>query len=81
MKRLITTILLLTVMIGCEGDYTIYDMHPPEIVEVEVPVEVPVEVIVEVPVEVLVEVPGEGGDVWIDSFEQPFTMDLSLIHI
>ncbi len=75
MKRLITTILLLTVMIGCEGDYTIYDMHPPEIVEVEVPVEVPVEVIVEVPVEVLVEVPGEGGDVWIDSFEQPFTMD------
>jgi len=77
MKRLITTILLLTVMIGCEGDYTIYDMHPPEVVYVEVPTEVIVEVPVEVPVEVevIVEVPGEGGDVWIDSFEQPFTMN------
>jgi len=38
-------------------------------------VEVPVEVIVEVPVEVLVEVPGDGGDVWVDSFDQPYTID------
>tara|TARA_R110000824_G_scaffold90631_1_gene221231 strand:+ start:1201 stop:2133 length:933 start_codon:yes stop_codon:yes gene_type:complete len=41
-------------------------MHPPaEIIEVEV----------EVIVEVLVEVPGEGGDVWVDSFDQPYTID------
>mgnify|MGYP003627673918 CR=1 FL=1 len=67
MKRYLAFLLLFGLMIGCEGDYTIYDMHPPEVVYVEVPVEV----LVEVPVEV----PGEGGDVWIDSFEQPFTMD------
>jgi len=66
---------ILTLTMGCEGDYTIYDMHPPEIIEIEVLVEVPVEVIVKVPVEVIVEVPGDGGDVWIDSFEQPYTMD------
>jgi len=76
MKRIFPLILLGAFFVfGCEGDYTIYDMHPPEIIEVEVPVEVPVEVIVEVPVEVLVEVPGEGGDVWIDSFDQPYTID------
>ena len=76
MKRIFPLIVLAACFVfGCEGDYTIYDMHPPEIVEVEVPVEVPVEVIVEVPVEVLVEVPGEGGDVWIDSFDQPYTID------
>jgi len=63
-------ILVLLMLIGCDGgDYTIYDQSPPQIIEVEVIVEVPVEV----PVEVLV--PSEGGDVWIDSFEQPFTMD------
>jgi len=73
MKRLF--IILILIMAGCEGDYTIYDMHPPEIIEVEVIVEVPVEVPVEVIVEVPVEVPGKGGDVWIDSFEQPYTMD------
>tara|TARA_R110000824_G_scaffold78717_4_gene198561 strand:- start:1622 stop:2650 length:1029 start_codon:yes stop_codon:yes gene_type:complete len=73
MKRFF--IILILMMIGCEGDYTIYDMHPPEIIEVEVIVEVPVEVPVEVIVEVPVEVPGDGGDVWIDSFEQPYTMD------
>jgi hypothetical protein len=71
MKRLIFLIILITFSIGCEGDYTIYDMHPPEIIEVEVIVEVPVEVIVEVPVEV----PVEGGDVWIDSFDQPHTVN------
>ena len=63
MKRFLSLALLFAVMIGCEGDYTIYDAHPPEVVYVDVPVEVPVEV------------PGDGGDVWIDSFEQPFTMD------
>lgn len=75
MKRFLAFVMLFGLMIGCEGDYTIYDMHPPEVVyvEVEVPVEVPVEVVVEV--EVPVEVPGDGGDVWIDSFEQPFTMN------
>jgi hypothetical protein len=46
---------------GCEGDYTIYDMHPPEIIEVEVPVEVPVEVIVEVPVEVQLKFPAKAA--------------------
>ena len=76
MKRIFPLVVLAACFVfGCEGDYTIYDMHPPEIIEVEVPVEVPVEVIVEVPVEVLVEVPGEGGDVWIDSFDQPYVMD------
>ena len=76
MKRIFPLAVLAACFVfGCEGDYTIYDMHPPEIIEVEVPVEVPVEVIVEVPVEVLVEVPGEGGDVWIDSFDQPYVMD------
>jgi hypothetical protein len=72
MKRLLLVLIL--IMIGCDGgDYTIYDQSPPQIIEVivEVPVEVPVEVIVEVPVPV----PGDGGDVWIDSFEQPYTMD------
>lgn len=76
MKRSAALIILFCFSIfGCEGDYTIYDMHPPEtvIVEVEVPVEVPVEVIVEV--EVPVEVPGDGGDVWIDSFDQPYVME------
>ena len=76
MKRIFPLAVLAACFVfGCEGDYTIYDMHPPEIIEIEVPVEVPVEVIVEVPVEVLVEVPGEGGDVWVDSFDQPYTID------
>jgi hypothetical protein len=76
MKRIFPLIILAAFFVfGCEGDYTIYDMHPPEIIEIEVPVEVPVEVIVEVPVEVIVEVPGEGGDVWVDSFDQPYTID------
>ncbi len=74
MKRNLSLVLLATLFVfGCEGDYTIYDMHPPDVVYVEVPV--PVEVPVKVPVEVPVEVPGDGGDVWIDSFEQPFTMN------
>ena len=74
MKRLIVVATFLTAFLGfgCEGDYTLYG-GPGEVVYVEVPVEV--EVPVKVPVEVLVEVPGEGGDVWVDSFEQPFTMD------
>ena len=76
MKRIFPLVVLAACFVfGCEGDYTIYDMHPPEIIEIEVPVEVPVEVIVEVPVEVIVEVPGEGGDVWVDSFDQPYTID------
>ena len=47
MKRNFSLIILAACFVfGCEGDYTIYDMHPPETVyiEVEVPVEVPVEV-------------------------------------
>ena len=74
MKRLIVVATFLTAFLGfgCEGDYALYG-GPGEVVYVEVPVEV--EVPVKVPVEVLVEVPGEGGDVWVDSFEQPFTMD------
>ena len=67
MKRIFPLIVLAACFVfGCEGDYTIYDMHPPpEIIEVEV----------EVIVEVLVEVPGEGGDVWVDSFDQPYTIN------
>jgi len=64
MTRKIALVLLLCLTVfGCEGDYTIYDAQPPEVVYVDVPVEV------------LVEVPGEGGDVWVDSFEQPYTVD------
>jgi hypothetical protein len=64
------------VVVGCmEGDYALYNLHEPEIIEIEVPVEVIVEVPVEVIVEVPVEVPGEGGEVWIDSFEQPYTVN------
>ena len=62
-RRIALVLLLCLTVFGCEGDYTIYDVHPPEVVYVDVPVEV------------LVEVPGEGGDVWIDSFEQPYTVD------
>jgi len=69
-------LVFILIISGCwEADYAIYDLHPPEIIYIEVPVEVPVEVIIEVLVEVIVEVPGEGGDVWIDSFEQPYTMN------
>ena len=59
MKKIIITVGLLCAT-GCiEGDYALYSLHDPEIVEVPVEVLVPVEV--PVPVEVLVEVPGEGG--------------------
>jgi len=81
MKRLIA-LLSIGMMVGCiEGDYALYNLHQPETVYVEVPVEVEVIVEVEVPVEVPVEVevevpvPGNGGDVWIDSFEQPYTVN------
>ena len=79
MKRILL-ILALMMVGGCiEGDYALMSLQEPEVVyvEVEVPVEVIVEVPVEVPVEVIVEVevPGEGGDVWIDSFDQPYTID------
>ena len=67
--RVIFSILIALLVAGCGGDYTIYDLHPPEIIEVEVLVEIPVKVPVEVPV------PDPGGDVWIDSFEQPYTIN------
>ena len=64
MTRKIALVLLLCLTVfGCEGDYTIYDVHPPEVVYVDVPIKVPVET------------PGDGGDVWVDSFEQPYTVD------
>ena len=70
MKRIFSLFILTMLFIGgCEGDYTIYDMHPAETIIVEVPVKVPVEIFIEVPV------PGEGGDVWVDSFDQPYTID------
>ena len=76
MKRLLFLAAVLLSFTGCvEGDYALYSLHQPELVEIEVPVEVIVEVPVEVIVEVPVEVPGEGGEVWIDSFEQPYTMN------
>jgi len=80
--RFLSVLLLIFAMAGCiEGDYALLSLHEPETIyiEVEVPVEVevevPVEVEVEVPVEVQVPVPGCGGDVWIDSFEQPYSMN------
>lgn len=67
MKRISTLIFLFCIaIVGCEGDYAIYNMHPPETIVIEVPVEVPVEV--KVPV-------SPDGDVWIDSFDQPTLMD------
>jgi len=77
MRRLIPLCAILLIMLSSciEGDYALYGLHEPELVEVEVPVEVIVEVPVEVIVEVPVEVPGEGGEVWIDSFEQPYVMN------
>jgi hypothetical protein len=56
--------LLCFAVLGCEGDYSIYSQNPGETIYVEVPGET-----------VYVEVPEEGGDVWVDSFEQPFTMN------
>ena len=62
MKRLLFLAAVLLSFTGCvEGDYALYSLHQPELVEIEVPVEVIVEVPVEVIVEVPVEVPGEGG--------------------
>ena len=83
MKQWSVIVLLCSILpLGCvEGDYALYNLHQPDTIYVEVPVEVPVEVYVpvEVPVEVIVEVPvevpGEGGEVWIDSFDQPYTMN------
>ena len=67
MKRIFPLIVLAACFVfGCESDVTIHGGQP-EIIYVEV--EVPVEV------EVLVEVPGEGGDVWVDSFDQPYTVN------
>lgn len=62
-RRLAFVLLVCLTVFGCEGDYTIYDVNPPEVVYVEVPVEV------------LVDVPGDGGDVWVDNFEQPYTVN------
>ena len=82
MKRALSIFAVMLMMAGCiEGDYALYSLHEPETIYVEVPVEVEVIVEVEVPVEVPVEVevevpvPGCGGDVWIDSFEQPYTVN------
>ena len=75
MKRFLFLVLLTTLAACAEGDYALYSLHQPDTVYIEVPVEVPVEVEIPVEVPVVVEVPGEGGDVWIDSFEQPYTMD------
>ena len=66
MKRALSIFAIMLMVAGCiEGDYALYNLHEPETVVVEVPVEVEVEV----------PVPGCGGDVWIDSFEQPYTVN------
>ncbi len=68
MKRLVVIATFLAAFLGfgfgCESDITIHG-GPGETIYVEI----------EVPVEVPVEVPGDGGDVWIDSFDQPHTID------
>ena len=65
MRRILSILFLLMLITvgGCEGDYTIHDQSPTEVIRIEVPVEV------------LIEVPGEGGEVWIDSFEQPYSFN------
>jgi hypothetical protein len=46
-------------------------MNDPDTVYIEVPVEVPIYIEIAIPVPV----PGEGGEVWVDSFTQPYEMD------
>ena len=64
LSRLALLFLVCLTVFGCEGDYTIYSQNPGETVYVEIPGET-----------VYVDVPGEGGDVWVDSFEQPYSVD------
>jgi len=75
MKRVALLACLLSLTSCFEGDYALYGLYEPETIYIEVPVEVPVEIEIPVEVPVIVEVPGDGGDVWIDAFEQPYTMD------
>jgi hypothetical protein len=64
LSRFALVFLVCLTVFGCEGDYTIYSQNPGETVYVEIPGET-----------VYIDIPGEGGDVWVDSFEQPFTVD------
>ena len=59
---------------SCVTDYSIVDASPGETVYVEVPGET---VYVEVPTYIEVEVPGETeyGEIWVDSFDQPQSVD------
>jgi hypothetical protein len=64
LSRLALVFLVCLTIFGCEGDYTIYSQNPGETVYVEIPGET-----------VYIDVPGEGGEVWVDSFEQPYTIN------
>ncbi len=59
--------LILAFSFGCSPDYAI--VAPKETIYVEVEVEV------EVPVYIETEVPVEAGEVWVDSFFQPLSVD------
>ena len=67
-------VLLVTMIAGCTSnvDYVLHGEGDGETVYVEVPGET-----VEVPVYILVEVPGETeyGEIWVDSFDQPQSVD------
>ena len=59
--------LVLAFSFGCSSDYSI--VAPKETIYIEVEVEV------EVPVYIETEVPVEAGEVWVDSFTQPLSVD------
>jgi len=64
-----------TLIAGCQQpDYAVVTRGNAETVYVEVEVEGPTEY-VDVPVYIEVEVPVEHGDIWVDSFTQPMSID------
>ena len=61
MRNLLLLLLLVLTATACEGDYTIVSQTPGETVYVEVEVPTDPEYIY--------------GDVWVDSFEQPYSVN------
>lgn len=63
MRNLLLLLLMVLTATACEGDYTIVNQDPGETIYVEVEVEIPSE-----PEYIF-------GDVWVDSFEQPYSVN------
>ena len=70
--------MIVAVVTGCNGgiDYVVHGEGSGETIYVDVPGETVVEEI-EIPVYIEVEVPGETeyGEIWVDSFDQPLSVD------